>query len=220
MLEKVKAVIFDMDGTLIDSMGVWGKIDREFLTKRQIPVPKDIQKSIEGMSFRETAAYFKERFVLAESLEEIMNEWVSMCTIYYENDVLLKPGALKLVKYLHEHGYKIGLGTSSRRELINIVLGRYGLLEYFDTIRTSCEVGRGKPFPDIFLKVADDLGVDPAECLVFEDTLAGVTAGKRAGMRVVAVYDEHSVPVREEIVSTADGYIQDFNEFECCKEIA
>lgn len=212
MLEKVKAVIFDLDGTLIDSMGIWGKIDHDFLTKRQIPVPADIQKSIEGMSFTETAEYFKERFKLSESIEEIMQEWIRMCRGVYQTNVLMKPGAQKLVKYLHENGYKIGMGTSSQHELVNVILEKYGLQDYFDSIRTSCEVGRGKPYPDIFLKVAEDLGVNPEECLVFEDTLAGVLAGKRAGMHVIAIYDAYSVPFVDEILKTADRYIQSFEE--------
>lgn len=212
MLEQVKAVIFDMDGTLIDSMGVWGEIDHEFLEKRQISVPDDIQRAIEGKSFTETAEYFKERFALPESVEEIMAEWVQMCKVHYEHRVPLKQGALKLIQFLHAQGYKIGMGTSSQRELVNAIFERHGLHKYFHSIRTSCEVGRGKPFPDIFLKVAEDLGVKPEECLVFEDTLAGVLAGKRAGMRVVAVYDHYSLPVVDEIRKNADKYIDNFEE--------
>lgn len=212
MFETVKAVIFDMDGTLIDSMGVWKTIDHEFLNRRQIPVPAEIQKAIEGMSFTETAQYFKDRFNLPESVEEIMAEWTSMCKVLYETTVELKPGAKALVQYLHSQGLKIGMGSSSQHELIKLILQRYGLLNYFHTIRTSCEVGKGKPHPDIFLKVAEDLAVKPEDCLVFEDTLAGVLAGKRAGMRVVAVYDAYSLPVVEEIQKTADRYIGSFEE--------
>lgn len=212
MFEKIKAVIFDMDGTLIDSMGVWSEIDHEFLQKRQIPVPSDIQRSIEGKSFTETAVYFKERFNLRESVEAIMEEWVAMCKTHYEFRVPLKRGALALIQHLHLRGYKIGMGTSSRRELVEAIFTRHGLQPYFDTVRTSCEVGRGKPFPDIFLKVAEDLGVGPDECLVFEDTLAGVLAAKRAGMKVVAVYDDYSLPMVDEIRKTADGYIDNFEE--------
>lgn len=212
MFENIKAVIFDMDGTLIDSMGVWGEVDRDFLLKRQIPVPDDVQTLIEGMSFSETAAHFKERFNLSESVEEIMDEWIQMTREYYGERIPLKPGAGKLVQYLAEKGYKIGLGTSGQRQLVNLALKRHGLAQYFDSIRTSCEVGRGKPYPDVFLKVAEDLGVRPEQCLVFEDTLAGVMAGKRAGMCVIAVHDPHSAPALDEILKTADGYIMDFEE--------
>lgn len=212
MFEKIKAVIFDMDGTLIDSMGVWSQIDHEFLMKRHIPVPSDIHRCIEGMSFPETAEYFKERFQLPESIEEIMAEWTAMCKAHYEFRVPLKQGALALIQHLHARGFKIGMGTSSRHELVDTIFKRHNLHQYFDTVRTSCEVGRGKPFPDIFLKVAEDLGVPPEECLVFEDTLAGVLAGKRAGMKVVAVQDDYSLSAVEEIRKTADAYIGNFEE--------
>lgn len=210
MFEKIKAVIFDMDGTLIDSMGVWSQIDREFLLKRQIAVPSELHRCIEGKSFTETAGYFKERFNLSENIEEIMAEWTAMCKTHYETRVPLKRGALNLIRYLHARGYKIGMGTSSRHELVEAIFTRHHLHSYFDTVRTSCEVGRGKPFPDIFLKVAEDLEVRPEECLVFEDTLAGVLAGKRAGMKVVAIYDDYSLSAMEEIRKTADGYIDSF----------
>ncbi|MCK4259506.1 MAG: HAD family phosphatase [Halanaerobiales bacterium] len=212
MLSGIKAVIFDMDGTLIDSMGIWKEIDHDFLSKREIPVPKTIQKEIEGKSFTETAEYFKERFELSESVEEIIAEWIKMCKAHYKERVLLKPGAAKLVKYLHQMGFKIGMGTSSQRELVETVLEQYGLTSYFDSVRTSCEVGRGKPYPDIFLKVAEDLEIEPEKCLVFEDTLAGIQAAKSAGMRVIAVYDDYSVPFQEEILAIADGFIEDFEE--------
>ncbi|AZR73650.1 HAD family hydrolase [Anoxybacter fermentans] len=212
MFERVKAVIFDMDGTLVDSMGMWREIDRNFLAKRGIPVPEDIQQAIEGKSFTETAVYFKKRFQLSESVEEIIAEWIEMSKNYYEHQIPLKPGVRRLVEYLYKKGYKIGLATSGQRQLVEVVLRRHRLKSYFQSIWTSCEVGKGKPHPDIFLKVAEDLGVKPAECLVFEDTLAGVLAGKRAGMRVVAVYDAYSVPQMEKIREVADKYIESFEE--------
>lgn len=212
MFSKVKAVIFDLDGTIVDSMWIWEQIDIDFLGKRGIELPKDLQKAIEGMSFTETAIYFKNRFNLKESIEEIKEEWNAMAYDFYKNRVPLKKGVKEFIEYLKEKGIKLGIGTSNSRELAIEVLKTHDILHYFDTIRTSCEVEKGKPHPDVFLKVAEDLKVNPEDCLVFEDTYAGVLAAKRAGMKVFAVADEFSFPYKDEICSLADKYIENFKE--------
>ncbi len=210
MLENIKAVIFDLDGTLVDSMWIWKDIDIQYLEKRGVHLPDELQKEIEGMSFTETAIYFKERFDLEESLEEIKEEWTFMASNFYKNKILLKTGVKEFIEHLKEQGIKIGIGTSNSRELAMEVLKKHDILKYFDTIRTSCEVERGKPYPDVFLKVADDLGVDPKSCMVFEDTYAGVLAAKRAGMKVFAIHDELSLPYKNDILKLADRYIDDY----------
>lgn len=210
MFNGMKAVIFDMDGTLIDSLGVWAEIDQDFLDKRQILVPENIQKAIEGLSFMETVLYFKENFQLEESVDEIYRELIEMSIEHYRQKIPLKSGAKEFVSSLYQKGMSIGLATSSQHLLVEAVLERHELQRYFTSIRTSCDVGRGKPFPDVFLKVAEDLQVKPAECLVFEDTVAGVMAAKRAGMKVIAVFDNNSLPDMDEIGQLADGYIVNF----------
>ncbi|WP_069649270.1 HAD family hydrolase [Caloranaerobacter ferrireducens] len=212
MFSKVEAVIFDLDGTIVDSMWIWEQIDIDFLAKRGIKLPEDLQKAIEGMSFTETAIYFKNRFNLKESIEEIKEEWNAMAYDFYKNRVPLKKGVKEFIEYLKQKGTKLGIGTSNSRELATEVLKTHNILHYFDTIRTSCEVEKGKPHPDVFLKVAEDLKVNPRDCLVFEDTYAGVLAAKRAGMKVFAVADEFSFPYKDEICSLADKYIKDFKE--------
>jgi len=212
MLDNIKGIIFDLDGTLIDSMWIWKGIDIEFLEKRGYELPDDLQKAIEGMSFTETASYFKNRFQLKETIDEIKSEWNIMTAEYYRNNIMMKKGALDFIRFLKNNNYKLGIGTSNSIELTLEVLKKHDILQYFDSIRTSCEVEKGKPSPDIFLKVAEDLNLEPEECFVFEDTYAGVLAAKRAGMRVCAVADEFSFPYKDEISSLADKYIEDYIE--------
>lgn len=209
---EIEAIIFDLDGTLIDSMWIWKQIDIDFLARRGIEFPEDFQKEIEGMSFTETAAYFMKRFDLKEPMEDIKSEWHDMAVDFYRNRIPLKEKARDLMDKALEKGIKIGIGTSNSKELLLTVLDAHDIQSYFHTLRTSCEVASGKPSPDIFLKVAEDLGVSPEKCLVFEDTYAGVMAGKSAGMKVIAVYDEVSATSSEEIKKAADAYIQGFNE--------
>ncbi|EOD00449.1 HAD family hydrolase [Caldisalinibacter kiritimatiensis] len=212
MFNKLKAVIFDLDGTIVDSMWIWKQIDIDFLAKRNIDLPDDLQKAIEGMSFTETAIYFKNRFNLEETVDEIKEEWNDMAYDFYTNKVTLKKGVREFIINLKEKDIKLGIGTSNSRELATQVLKKHDILKYFDTLRTSCEVDKGKPHPDVFLKVAEDLNVEPEDCLVFEDTYAGVLAAKRAGMNVFAVADELSFPYKDEICKLADKYIEDFKD--------
>ena len=212
MYKDIKAVIFDVDGTLIDSMWIWKQVDIEFLGKRGIPLPERLQMEIEGMSYSETAVYFKERFNLPESLEEIKEEWRLMAEDYYKCHIQLKSGAKEFLKLLYDKGLTLGIATSNSRELVDCMLANHGIRKYFSNIRTSCEVDKGKPYPDVYLKVAEDMAIDPCRRLVFEDTLSGVMAAKSAGMRVFAMADEISLESKDKLIELAEGYIHSFNE--------
>jgi len=213
MLQNLQAVIFDVDGTLVDSMWIWRQVDIDFLARRNIELPADLQKDIEGLSYTATAEYFKERFELPESVEDIKEEWRQMADELYNSKIALKAGVKELLRLIRDKGLKIGIATSNSRELVATMTKSHGIEEYFDSIRTSCEVPRSKPFPDVYLKVAEDLNVDPAACLVFEDTVAGATAAKAAGMRLIVVYDDLSKDSKVHLEQLAEHYIHDFNEF-------
>lgn len=208
--KKFDAVIFDLDGTLIDSMWVWENVDKEFLGKRNIAVPVEMNKEIEGKSFTETAEYFKNRFELSMSIEEIKAEWNEMAWDFYTKKVLLKAGVKEFLEFLANNHIKMGIATSNNMSLVVAVLEALDIIKYFDQIRTSCEVGRGKPFPDIYLKVAEDLQVDPQQCLVFEDIPNGVRAGKNAGMLVWGIKDRQIQEVWNEVEQLADNVVTNY----------
>ena len=210
MLTNIKACLFDMDGTLVDSMHIWKDIDVAFLGRFGYELPPNLQKEIEGMAFKETAQYFKEHFELPLSIEEIMNCWNEMAFRVYSEEIDYKPGAFAFIKKLKEMGIKTAICTSNSRELVAAVGEHLGFMPYFDTIITACEVGAGKPAPDIYLEAARRVGVSPKECLVFEDIVMGLTAGKRAGMKLCAVEDAFSVDQREEKRTMADYYIENY----------
>ena len=164
------------------------------------------------MSFSETAVYFKNRFQLPLSLEEIKKRWNDMAMDKYLNVVLLKPGVPEFLEWLRERGIPAGIATSNSRELVDGVLRARGLEGYFSSVATGCEVNAGKPAPDIYLHVAGTLSVPPSACMVFEDIPAGIRAGKSAGMTVTAIEDDFSASLREEKKRLADYYITDYRE--------
>ena len=212
MLEGKKAAIFDLDGTLVDSMWMWKDIDIEFLGRFGYGLPEDLQREIEGMSFSETASYFKERFSLPMTVEEIKDCWIAMSIEKYRTEVGLKPGALEFLKYCRERGIRTGVATSNGRDMVDAVIESLKIGDYLGEVATACEVAAGKPEPDIYLEVARRLSVEPEECLVFEDIPAGIVAGKRAGMTVLAVQDEFSKDLETEKRELADGFIRDYFE--------
>lgn len=212
MLENMQAVIFDLDGTLVDSMWMWRDIDIEYLGRFGIPLPPTLQKDISGMSFSETAVYFKETFGIPDSLEEIKRTWNEMAFYKYTHEVLLKPGALAFLRRLKALGIRTGIATSNSKELVEAVVESLHISEYLDEIHTSCEVAKGKPAPDIYLLVAECLKAEPSRCLVFEDIPEGILAGVRAGMKTCAVEDEFSLAMTEEKKKLADYYIKHYDE--------
>lgn len=210
--EKFDAVIFDLDGTLVDSMWVWDKIDEAFLASHNIEKPNDMNEDLEGKGFTETAIYFKERFNLEMSVEEIKACWNEMAWDFYTHKVPLKHGVKEFLEWLSVQNIKMGIASSNSIELITAVLKALEVESYFTHIKTSCEVGKGKPFPDIYLKVAEELGVEPERCLVFEDIPNGVRAGKSAGMTVWAVEDGQENELRVDLIKLADRFVKDYYE--------
>ncbi len=210
MLKNTDAVIFDLDGSLVDSMWMWRAIDIEYLGRFGIPLPEDLQSKIEGMSFSETAVYFKEFFHIPDSLEKIKDDWNRMAWDKYANEVPLKPGIPEFLRSCREHGIKLGIATSNSRELVENIVEVHKLRDYFSCIMTGCDVAHGKPAPDIYLAVSEKLRVNPERCLVFEDIIPGIQAGKSAGMKVCAVEDAYSLQTKENKKALADFYIEDY----------
>lgn len=212
MLQGKRGMLFDLDGTLIDSMWMWKAIDIEYLGRYGIELPVDLQRKIEGMSFSETAVYFKETFQIPDSLEVIKDTWNQMAYDKYKNEVPLKEGVMDFLKHCKEQGIKTAICTSNSRELASVCLESLGISQYIDLLVTACEVNKGKPAPDIYLKAAENLSLHPDECLVFEDIVKGLQAGIAAGMDTCAVDDKYSEETESEKRKNARYYVRTFDE--------
>ena len=211
-IHNKKAFLFDLDGTLVDSMWIWESIDVEYLDRFGLELPEDLHSCIEGMSFSETAQYFKERFSIPDTLEKMKSDWNRMAWEKYTQEVPLKSGIREFLRYHRARGVKMAVATSNSRDLAEAVIAVHGLTDTFDVIVTGCDVAHGKPFPDVYLEAAVRLGVDPSECLVFEDVVAGIQAGRSAGMEVAAVEDAYSLYQERQKKELADLYIADYQE--------
>lgn len=213
MLNNIKALIFDLDGTMIDSMRVWKDIDDEYIEKYHLTEPDDFHEGMEGLSYTETAEYFLKVFPeLPKTVEDLKAEWHEMALYKYAHEMELKEGLEVLLRKVRAQGMRVGIATSNDRRLVEACLKGMGVEELIDTISTSCEVKKGKPAPDVYLKAAENLAIEPENCLVFEDVPMGILAGKNAGMKVCAVEDWFSEGQVQKKKELADYYIRNYNE--------
>lgn len=210
ILNDYDAVFFDMDGTLIDSMWVWNSVDIDFLAMYNEPVPDTLKADIEGMSYYQTAEYFKKRFNLSESLDEIISIWDQMALDKYKSVVPIKNGVEHFISVLSENNIPMAICTSNSRFLTMAVVEKYPIFKKINTIVTSDEVTEGKPAPTIYLTAAERLKVDPCKCLVFEDLPNGIMAGKNAGMKTCTIDDDFSKGQIQKKIEFANYYIHDY----------
>lgn len=207
-----QGAIFDLDGTILDSMGVWRQIDEEFLGRRGLPVPEDYLEAITPLGFDRAAEYTIRRFSLPESREEIVQEWYQMAEDAYRYRVQLKDGAKEWLQWLRKRKIPLAVATSSDEKLFEPALKRMGIYDYFDAFVTVKEVARGKGFPDIYEEAAARISLAPGQCVVFEDILAGIRGAKLGGFCAVAVYDEDSADDEQSLRSEADHYIYHYRQ--------
>lgn len=211
--DNIKGAIFDLDGTLMDSMGFWSELDGIYLRSKGIyTIPEDYLLQIAHLGSYETALYTKKRFSIPETPEEMMAEWHSMSIDFYTNSVKLKEGALDYLKLLKGRGVKLGVATANDEDLYMPALKLTGISDMFDAVVNVSEVERKKGFPDIYLLACERMGVKAEESVVFEDILLGIKGAKDGGFKTVGVYDETSARDSAEIEKTADMFIHSFNE--------
>ena len=205
--ERIEAVVFDMDGVLVDTEHLWDEV-REALTEewggRYTP---EAQEAMMGMSSPEWSRYLHEVVGLREPPEVINAEVVRRMLERYEMDLPVVPGAVEAVRRLAGEGYRLAVASSSNRELIDGVLRRLQLTELFQATVSSEEVARGKPAPDVYLETARRLGVPPGRCMAIEDSASGIRAAHSAGMRVIAYPNRHYPPAAN-VLALADVVIE------------
>jgi HAD superfamily hydrolase (TIGR01509 family) len=207
---EIEAVVFDLDGVLVDSEEIWDEARRTLALERGLAWPESAQHEMMGMSSSEWSRYMRERIGLEESPEEISAEVVRRLEQIYRRHLPLLEGAVEAVERMSER-FRLGLASSSNRPIIELVLELAGIAEHFEVTVSSEEVGRGKPAPDVYLEALRRLAVMPNRAAAIEDSTNGILSAGAAGMLVVAIPNP-VFPPRPDALAAADIVLASLNE--------
>lgn len=211
-MKNFKGAIFDLDGTLLNSMHVWAEVNESFLQKRGLTAPSGYIEAITPMFSMEAANYAIETLNLADQPDALICEWDDMARTLYGSHVELKDGAMEYLLHLKEKGIKLAVATALQYDLFEPVLQHNDIYHLFDAFASLYEVKRNKSFPDIYLLASERIGVAPKDCMVFEDIVTGVLGAKAGGFSTCGVYEPWSFGEQAELKNTADFYICSFQE--------
>ena len=202
---------FDLDGTLIDSNGVWKHVDREFLARRGMPYTHAYYEGVAHTILPLAAEFTKEFCHLEESCEDIIAEWMDLAKDAYAH-VAVKPGVRAYLKQCRAEGRRMAVVTSSVPGHCRTALDKLDLARYFEFITFAHDLGLEKKNPDIWLQATRQGGVEPERCTIFDDSLSACRGARAARMRVVGVYDGFFAADEREMRSFCDVYIRSFEE--------
>ena len=204
-------LLFDLDGTLIDSNGIWKDVDRAFLARRGMPYTQAYYEGVAHTIFPLAAKFTREFCHLSESCEEIMAEWMDLARGLY-TQVAAKPGVRAYLDQCRAEGRRMAVVTSSVPEHCRTALGHLGLDRYFERVTFAHDLGLEKKNPEIWRRAAQEAGVPPQGCTVYDDSLSACRGARAAGMRTVGVYDAFFAQDEREMRGFCDGYIRSFEE--------
>jgi len=210
---KIDGAVFDLDGTLLDSMFIWDTIGEDYLLSRKIDPRENLNQKFKNMSLYQAACYYQSEYGLQDSTDEIIDGVNRMIERLYVEVVEPKPGVPEFLVALSERGVKMCVATATDRHLVEAALFRCGLLDYFSEIFTCTSVGKGKDQADIYWAAHDFLGTPKESTWVFEDALYAVMTAKKAGFPVAGVYDKSEADTTA-VRKMADVFICSFEETE------
>lgn len=210
VIDKKRLLIFDMDGTLLDSMGFWQNLGRRYLESKGKSPEDDLEDIIESMTLQESASYFKTKYGLEEDTEVIIKQVLDFIEDKYLNEIPLKKGVKKFLEKVNSEGYKMCILTTSEKSQAVGALKRTRVFDLFDEVYTDRDFNLSKKDPQIYIKTCEKMLESPSEAVVFEDALYAVESAKKTECTVVGVYDEYSKSDWSTITVIADKTIESF----------
>nr|WP_315022436.1 HAD family phosphatase [uncultured Aminipila sp.] len=215
-IESIEGAIFDLDGTLLDSMPVWDTLGEDYLRSIGKEPKADLKEKLSVMSLNQAAEYFISEYGVAGNPQEIMGKFNAMLSDFYFKRAFVKKGAKEFLELLKKKNIRMCIVTATDKVLAKKSLKNNQMLEYFEHIFTCNEMGVGKDSVEIFNEAVKSLGTDKEQTFIFEDALYAIKTAKGAGFPVVAVFDESAANDQEEIKNIADVYINSFLEMRYC----
>lgn len=216
-MNKIQGAIFDMDGTLLDSMDYWATVAEEFLTKNNLLAKAGDNRRFLEFGMKEFYSYAVKELGLTKSYQETHDDMYAIMADHYQKDVNVKDGALEMLETLYEKGVKMCLATASDRFVVEMVLKKLGIEKYFSRIFTSGEVGVGKSQPKIYEVALEYLGTNKANTYIFEDAYYAINTAHNAGFSVVGIYDKNVFVPKEEIIPLCDLYLTEDMRYDISK---
>lgn len=204
--------IFDMDGTLLDSMYFWRNLDQTYMESKGIELTDKLRDAMKGLTMKETIAYINEHFGFNDSAEDLSRAAREAMAAFYRDDVELKEGVREYLDYLRDQGVLMAVATLTPMSLTKPALEKHGIWDYFETVLTCSDLGINKHTPEVFEMAATHMGCTPAEAAVFEDTPRSLQSAVEGGFYSVLVYDEHMADEQVSVRDIADAYCVDMNE--------
>lgn len=213
MKRNIQGAIFDMDGTVLDSMPYWRDHRVQFLKKRGLDAPEGLVDRMQSMTIREAVACMKTTFSLPESEEEILSDMLSVVRAFYESGLPTKPGLIPFLEELKRRGVPTCIASATDADLVEMALQKSGVRHYFDAVFSTKTIGRSKKYPDIFLLAQKHMGSPTGATWVFEDALYALRTAGAAGFLTVGVYDDDEA-YPEKIRENCDVYFPDFSVYD------
>lgn len=193
---KIKGAIFDMDGTLIDSLMFWGEawrtIGRKFMGLDGYTPPESVDRAVRTMIYTDALRYMRDELKLSVPEDEFVSFGKTLLSDFYETTAKVKPGAFELLDHLRAKGIKMCVASATNSEYVKRALAHHRLIDYFDSVHSCSELGVGKDKPDVYLKAIDSLGLSPEEVCVFEDSYVAIETARAIGCRTAGLYDRYN----------------------------
>ena len=205
-MQNIKGAIFDLDGTLIDSMWMWGEVAVKYIKSHGATPRPGFLEVLRSYNTTEEAQYYIDEYGIDLPLEEVIKGRDNMMFEFLSNDVELKEGVIPLLEVFQERGIKMCIATATDKWLVEPSVKLHGLMKYFECVFTCTEENTSKKYPDIFIKAAKFLGTDINKTIVVEDALYAMKTAKKAGFIVAGVYDKAADNEQNEVKAVCDYY--------------